>query len=489
MALPEGWQLEEEVAAPEGWQLEGEDGLEGAPPAGKPEVGTGESFVLNALDSASLVGVPRALAFGDTVKDTFAGRSKLGDFNERYHKNLDHLKPVKEGMDQTFVDHPVAAIAGQLAPALLTPSGAGKGMATLGTKRAAIQGGLHGLIGGNADTSGGDIKGTVIDTALGAAGGAGGELLGSATGKLTKYIGEKAGAKLEGGIMERVRSLLGKYGQKKKDAVAAMKNLKIQDALERAPKVGNAAASPAGQQLNRLKSRFPNAEADLYDASKSNAGKQIRRFVGSQNRFGPGAMPDVPYARRLAVRNMSSQKLNAIKDLLGVGAQVGVGMAAGKTVAEMAGAPSGSGAAYGSALIGGAGGLYVARKLATNVMTHPKVLSAMSRRLPELGRKLENAGGRGGAAVGYLTALLASPKGQQALDEAAVEVAEADGLIDPISAEDGGSDGWHEEKVPAEDAEPKEPKRQEDRKLKKGVRLIPSSDVRQYPKPPSGGAL
>jgi hypothetical protein len=257
--------------------------------------------------------------------------------------------------------------------------------------------------------------------ALGAGGGALGSAIGSAGGKFISWVGKKAASQLEGGITGRVASLLGKYAQRKKDAVAAMKNLKIQDALERAPAVGNQAASPAGKQLNRLKALFPGAEADLYGASGSNAAKQVRRFVGSQNRFGQSAMPPLDYAERLALRNMMSQKTAAIKGLLGVGARVAVGSGIGGAVGAALDEPGRVGNAYGGALLGGAGGLYVARKLATNVMTHPKLLSLMGRRLPALGRKMSAAGGDAGAVAGYLTALFATKQGRDALKDSVSE--------------------------------------------------------------------
>ena len=376
------------------------------------------TFATNALDAASIVGVPSVLAALDEVQ--FGDKNAPGTgLIDRFRKRRDIYRGAKNASDS---EEPVAAVAGQLAPALL-PGPKGIGF----VKRGATMGGLHGLIGGTADTSGGDLEGTVLDTALGAAGGAAGEYLGAAAGRLTKYAGEKAGRQLESGITQRVRSLLGKYGQKKKDAVAAMKNLAIQENLELAPKVAGPQATPAGDALKRLKLRFPGAEADLYDASQSNAQKQVRRFVGSQKRFGQSAIPDIPYAEKLAIRNMTSASNRALKELGSTAVRVGVGSGLGVALLPQLGFSTRESAAYGGALAGGSR-LWAARKLATEIANHPKMIAAMSRNLPAFGERMARVGANTGSVAGYLTALLGTDAGREALDASALEVAEEEGI-------------------------------------------------------------
>lgn len=451
------------------------------------EMGAGEegpsatqTFALNAGGSlAGGLGVDKALAVGETAGETLAnlvtdkhGNFKLGgdgsdprSILERYRAKVKAAEPIRKGMEKAGDEHPIAALAGQMAPALI-PGGAS-------LKGAMVLGGVHGATGGSADTTGGDIKGTALDVAAGAGGAAVGHALGSAGGKFMSWLGKKAGTKLESGIVERSRSLLGKYGQKKRDAVAAMKNLNIQDALERAPKVANSQASPAGRQLNRLKSRFPNAEADLYDASQGNAGKQVRRFVGSQKRFNdPGGMPSVDYARKVALRNMTSQKMDAIKNLLGMSVRVGVGAGVGSAIGGAVADDSNTGRKYGMA-VGGAGGLYVARKLALNVMEHPKMLAAMSSKLPGLGRKLSSAGGNTGAVTGYLTALFSTKQGRRVLEES---LSDAEMNVEPQAADYDDSDFTPDGELTTA-------------AKRKRFKPIPSENVMRYREAPTGGDL
>lgn len=400
------------------------------------------TFAINALDSASAVGVPTVLAAKDALfGEESAKASKRTDDDDPLFKHkgiLDRYRQNKKfykaGMQRASDESPLSALGGQLAPALIPGSVLGK--ANMGMKaimgREAVLGGVHGLMGGDADTAGGDIEGTLIEGAAGA--GAGGVVggLGAAGGKFIEYVGDKAGRRLSSEVSKRVASLLGKYGQKKKDAVAAMKNLAIQENMELAQKVPGA-VSPAGKLLNRLKSSFVDVEDDLYDASAANAGKQVRRFVGSQNRFGKSGIPDIPYAQRLAMRNMTSQKMSMIKELAGLGARVAAGGAAGAAVGDAigpsAGVSPGSARAFGAA-IGGGGALYVTRKLAATIMDHPQMLIAMSTHLPQFGRKLAAAGGNTGGVVGYLTALLATKQGRAAL-EASVEEVDSTDEADP----------------------------------------------------------
>ena len=401
------------------------------------------TFAINALDSASAVGVPTVLAAKDALfGEESAKASKRTDDDDPLFKHkgiLDRYRQNKKfykaGMQRASDESPLSALGGQLAPALIPGSALGK-TTNMGMKaimgREAVLGGVHGLMGGDADTAGGDIEGTLIDGAAGA--GAGGVVggLGAAGGKFIEYVGDKAGRRLSSEVSKRVASLLGKYGQKKKDAVAAMKNLAIQENMELAQKAPGA-VSPAGKLLNRLKSSFVDVEDDLYDASAANAGKQVRRFVGSQNRFGKSGIPDIPYAQRLAMRNMTSQKMSMIKELAGLGARVAVGGAAGAAVGDAvgpsAGLSPGSAKAFGAA-IGGGGALYVTRKLAATIMDHPQMLIAMSTHLPQFGRKLAAAGGNTGGVVGYLTALLATKQGRAAL-EASVNEVDSAGEEDP----------------------------------------------------------
>jgi len=401
----------------------------------KPEIhGAPSTLGISALDSLSLAGVPAIIGAKDALFGEESAKAsetttdddphfKAKSVVDRFRSNRDWLR---KGMDRAKAESPGAFLAGQMAP-MLTPTGAGAAPIKLGQmmKRGAALGGAHGAIGGSADTSGGDLEGTLLDAGVGGVAGAVGEGLGAAGGKFIKWMGDRAGKRLSSEVSRRVASLLGTYGQKKKDAVAAVKNLAIQEGVEQMPQA--VAGGKAAQIRAGLAGRFPQAEADLMDASAKNAAKQVRRFVGSQRRFGPGAIPDKQYAAKVALRNMNSQKMNAIKELLGLGVRAGAGAAIGGAIGGAQG--GGTGAAYGSA-IGGAGGLFVARKMAQNIMEHPKVLQAMASRLPDFGERLARAGGNTGAVTGYLVGLLGTDHGQAALDEAAIEVAMDEGLVD-----------------------------------------------------------
>ena len=401
----------------------------------KPEIhGAASTAAINALDSTSLFGVPSVIAAKDAVFGEESAKAskttsdddplfKAKGIVDKYRSNKRWLE---KGMDRAREESPVAALAGQFAPALIPGP---KGAAGLGgmMKRGAMLGAAHGALGGSADTAGGDIGGTVRDTVLGGAAGALGEGLGAAGGKFVQWVGKKAGNRLSSEVTKRIASLLGKYGQRKKDAVQAMKNLALQEGVEKLPQA--AAQTPAGKILEGLKQKFPGVEADLYDASAGNAAKQVRRFVGSQSRFGTSAIPDKQYAAKLALRNMNSASKRAIKDMSGALLRITLGGAVGSAVlGDRMG--QGGAAAFGGALAGG-GKLWATRKTASAIMDHPKMLAAMARYLPSFGERLARGGGNLGAVSGYLMAALATDPGQEALSMAAAEVALDDGLVQP----------------------------------------------------------
>lgn len=447
--------------------------------------------LVNALDSASLVGVPAVIAAKDAVlgiESAKASETTLDDdpqwesrgLVDRFRKNRDWLRA---GMEREKEAHPVASFAGQLAPALIPGPG---GVRTLKAMagRGAVIGAAHGALGGDADTSGGDLEGTALQTAAGALMGAGGEVLGAGFGKLAKYAGEKAGRRLSSEISTRVKSLLGRYGQRKKDAVQAVKNLALQEGVEQMPQA--VAGGKAAQIRQQLGASFPQAEADLFDASAENAAKQVRRFVGSQSRFGKSGIPDVPYAQKVAERTLTSQANRAIRDLAAAGLRIGLGSAVGSAVFPHLGLSSRESMALGGALAGG-GRLWAIRKTAAAIMDHPKMLRAMAEKLPAFGERLARGGGNLGAVLGYLTAALATERGKQALLETGVELAQENG-VEP-TAFDGGADGgssFEWEQPPADSGE--EQLQPTEKMRRKGVQLIPTR-VKPPPRRPTGGEL
>lgn len=427
MGLPAGWEEEKEPGSslPAGWEEEpGED------VAGKPEkpghaLGT---FGVNALDALSVVGVPTVLAAKDAIRgvETAKGTPEKTDDDPRWKERslLDRYRANKKvlsrKMQASNEEEPLAAVGGQLTAALV-PGPKGSFIA-----RGAATGALHGLLGGSADTAGGDVAGTAVDTALGAAGGALGEGVGAAAGRFTRWVGERAGKKFGNELSTRVRSLLGKYGQKKKDAVQAVKNLKLQEGMEDATQVMTPGV--AGRIRQGLAGQFPGAEADLMDASAKNAAKEVRRFVGSQNRFGPSGIPDKQYAVKLAMRNMTSGANRALKDAGGALVRSAAGGAIGAGVASALGFNEYAGAATGGALAG-ASRLWALRKTAEKIMEHPRMLIRMRDTLPTLGSRMQTFGGNTGASVGYLTALLGTESGRRSFEAALEqEAAESDVL-------------------------------------------------------------
>ncbi|MDX2014196.1 MAG: hypothetical protein SFW67_28615 [Myxococcaceae bacterium] len=403
------------------------EATEGAAPSSDPSAAG--VFGVNALDSLSVVGVPAVLAAVDEVKYGDSNAKGLGVL-DRYRKRRDIYRKAKSDADATS---PAATLGGQLAPALI-PAPKGATLAQ-GAKRGAAVGALHGLLGGSADTAGGDLEDTVTDVVAGAAGGAGGELLGAAAGRFTRYLGEKAGSRLDRAILERVRSILGKYGQRNKDAVAAVKNLKIQDAVEQLPSSGQPGA--AGKALAKIGQEFPQAEADLMAASAKNARKQVRQFDRRQQAFGPTATPDEQLIRSNVEKNISNRASELVKSTAAMGARGALGAAAGAGIAAATGNESSQGAALGAA-IGGASKLYAARKLAKSVMEHPMMLQIMAKKLPALGNRMASTGGNMGMVAGYLTALLATDDGQRAFEEAQAEAESA--RVEPI--------GWFSDEKP-----------------------------------------
>lgn len=407
----------------------------------KPEIhGAGSTFGINALDSASIVGVPAVIGMKDALfgeessqaskrTDDDDPRFKQKGILDRFRSNRDWLK---KGMERASDESPIAALGGQLAPMLIPGQNPTKGLALLPSmvKRGAVVGGLHGLLGGDADTAGGDIKDTLVDTAAGAGAGALGEAAGSAGGKFLKWIGKKAGSKLEEGISSRAASLLGKYGKKKQEHVGVNRILRNEKVLEQQGPTAEAMKGPAERLLDRLNAQFPDQAGIAGRAERGNAARVVRRQIGSKRRFGGDGDLPVDYARKVALRNMRSQSVSSIKELLGMGVRVAVGSAVGNAVSEKTGlGRGGTGAAIGGA-VGGGSRLFVARKLAKNVMEHPDMLAALSRRLPGIGQKLANVGGAGGATAGYLTALFATKQGRAALQDVVTEVESEDADVE-----------------------------------------------------------
>lgn len=503
MALPAGWTVEEVEETPvprkasklpEGWEEEGggEDGLEGAPPAGKPEIHDSVStFGLNALDSLSVVGVPSVLAMKDAVfgeESAKASKNTEDDDPEFSTKGLidryrQNKKFYREGMGRAADESPGAAIAGQLTAALIPGP---KGVGVL--KRAASTGGLHGLLGGSADTLGGDLQGAIVDAGVGTGGALVGEAIGSAAGKGIKYLGDVAARRLGNARTEKIASILGKLGQRKKDAVAAVKNLNIQEALESAPEeavdLGVTRAgrgqlakgkSPVGQLRDKLRSEFPDAEKDLYDASAGNASKEVRRFVGAQKRFGTkSGMPTKERVGEIADRMLESAGDKGLRDTTKALTRIVGGAVVGNYTLQGLGFSPAESKAIGATLAGG-GPLYALRKTGAALTKHPRILQALATRLPALGKRMANKGGDLGTVAGYVTALLGTDAGRRAANEAVQSV--ADETVDPETA-----DGISAEGAPAPQLIPSEDE---------GVRpeLIPSERQREFPRRRTGGSL
>lgn len=197
--------------------------------------------LLNALDSASIVGLPAVLAAGDVhqgpidaAKTSFEAitgdkRGKVKALLDRYYASKGKYQA---GMDRLADTNPKAAVAGQLAPALIPGGALAKG-ATLGkvAKYGLGTGVVMGAARGPAETLRFDKKAatdTLRDTAVGGGVGLGAALIGAAGGKIFEKAGklaERGMGKVMGKVKSMTRSDLGKHAKKIQEAVGGVENL------------------------------------------------------------------------------------------------------------------------------------------------------------------------------------------------------------------------------------------------------------------------
>ncbi len=237
------------------------------------------SFFLNALDSASGVGLPAVMGMVDaaTGRDSGAEAKSIGaDPNwkakgllERYYQNKDFYKG---GMKRLGDTNPKSAIAGQIAPAVVQMAIPGAGAVGAGTKAlgaasklkniakvGAVAGGTAGLLRGDSHTLDGDLAGTAVDTGIGAGVGTLAGLAGAGVGKVVEAGGNLAG-KASQRIMAMVRAAAKSeqagFAKKAQMGIGADRN--IAGDLERLEeKLGFRSASPASAAAPPVKVQPP----------------------------------------------------------------------------------------------------------------------------------------------------------------------------------------------------------------------------------------
>lgn len=352
--------------------------------------GPGTSFALNALDSLSVVGLPTTLG----LKDALMGDAKDGDFRTRYRK----AKQFYEGgMDRLHDTNPKSATAGQVAP-MAIPGGAmmkGAKLAQL-AKMGATMGAAGGAFRGPSDTMGGDLAGTVKDTALGGAVGAAIAPVASLGGKAIEYGGKLAGkgmAKVMGDVASRSASAEGRYAKIQAMGQGARRNL---------PGDIAAASDPLATAEDRALAR----EAVKYgQGAKAEA-------IGNKQKWGPRAAP--------SRFDMDASHLKEIQKEAWEGAgQLAKTAAVG--VAGYHGAKAlGINPAIGATLGGAGGGAVFLRQAALSAAKNPAILQKLMKLTP-VGQAVARVSAKGSTTpnvVGAITyALRDHPAVKAILDE------------------------------------------------------------------------
>jgi hypothetical protein len=404
--------------------------------AEKPEPKTHDAlttFGMNALDSASIIGIPRALAAGEALAETFTGDGKEG-IVDRYHRKVKENEPISKGMSADFMEHPVAGMGGQLATAFIPGPKAGvvRGVGALGKlamkypkiakmlalgQRGAALGAVHGAVAGDADTAGGDIEGTLKDAAVGGAMGAGADLVGGAVGKLVEAGGNMASRKLRSDVLTKAKSIIGKYRQQKGEAGNALDRLEIMDELKKA-----AAAAPAGlprTPARRMIDKFPGLDTPLRGARVGNAAKDFGQFERNVAKFGSRGVPKIDVAKGMALKDLKKNAGGVLRNLAVRSGGAIVGAELGKAAGNAAGVDPVMPGIIGGLAGGGGSNFFLIRKTTGAILTHPDVLEKVARVVPGLGRALATGGRR--LAETVLMAHLRSEGGRKKVLEALSE--------------------------------------------------------------------
>lgn len=346
--------------------------------------GPGTSFALNALDSLSVVGLPTTLA----MKDALTGDAKDGDFRARYGK----AKTFYEGgMKRLSDSNKKSALAGQMAP-IATPGGAAGGLRGV-LARGAVQGGLGGVFRGDAKTMEGDLKGTLVDaavgtgagTALSAAGYGAGKLLGVPF-DLAKRAGQKGLARVGGDIADRVASEEGRFAKIQQMGQGARRNLPAD--IEAAEKTVPIARGPAKQVLaDKMLAR----EAVKYgEGAKADA-------VANKAKWGARAAPPRDELAAKAGGDIQKESWQGAKQLIGTAAAGAAGWYGGKAL--------GLDPTLSALAVGGAGRHYLMRKAAMSAANNPAVLAKLVA-LEPVSRALGRMGAKGATAPKNVAAIV-----------------------------------------------------------------------------------
>lgn len=365
--------------------------------------GPGTTFGLNALDSLSVAGVPTVLGGLDAVRGIDSADLKShGSLNpienakgilDRYYANKDFYS---KGMERLGTANPKAEIAGQLAP-IAVPGGALAKGAKLGSivKAGAAIGTGYGALRGPAHTLAGDVDGTLLDAGTGGLAGAGLSLLGAGAGKLIEKGGNIARggmAKVLNEVRERTATDIGKTSKKAGEAVGGIENLFNKQGMEDA--AANAQVGLAkrrGPAAVPYRGNVPGADnvpldiqENLLNRRQGNAEAVIQKFKDLRAKYGELLRPST---KDLNAKNLEGIRGEASGHIRGAVQSAALGYA-GYKGAEAAGVDPRIGAA-----VGGAGGLYAARKFSQAVFSHPATLQKLMALRP-IGQALARLGGK-----------------------------------------------------------------------------------------------
>ncbi len=358
--------------------------------------GPGTSFALNALDSASMVGLPTVLGGIDAVagvqSEKPVGQSEayepsderrpvteramelLKQVRDRYYKNKDFYQG---GMDRLSDSNQKSAIAGQLAPALIPGSSMMKG-AKLGqiAARGAASGALSGALRGPSKTLEGDIAGTAEDAGAGGVIGGGLALGGALIGKGIEKGGDLARrgmAKVAGQAEDATASELGKFAKVQQAGQAARRRLPDDiDAMNKTVQFGKTAEIEADRKM-------------AGDAVKNALGeKQLAQ--GNKAKWGPSGAPPESELNAKHMADIQKQAWKGLGQIAGTGAAT-VG---GYEVAKKLGVDPKIGALVGA---GGAGSVFL-RKAALSAAKNPAMLKKLMS-LEPVGQAVARLGARG----------------------------------------------------------------------------------------------
>lgn len=388
------------------------DGFRSEPGAeNKADASAGTTGVLHALSGLSMVGLPNVLGAVDTLRgrqsEVSVDRPDLrpGDQNfdkrslvERFYKNREFYQ---RGMDRGAETSPKAALAGDLAPMLIPgPAGKGKAASTIGRLafRGAVQGGTHELFRGDAKTLEGDVAGTALDVVKGAGAGAAANVGGGLIGKGVEKVGTAVGGKLRGDILEKAKSLIGRYRQQKQEASSASEKAALHDAMEHVKGLLRRAEVDQGGRLTRveravtpagkvLREAPDNLVKDLQEGAAGNLERVQSRFLDNQAKFGKRGVPGVKQAKALAEQQLQSESQGIVKPVLKALVGGSVGAAGGGEIAALAGFDRSTGRLLGAGVA------------AKSILSNPKVMKAIGNTFPQLGRKLATMGGNAAEAA------------------------------------------------------------------------------------------